>query len=361
MPAFTKATGINVSIDKLPQENLIDKLTVSYAAGNPVYDISMADETWVTGLAPYLAPMDDWIGRDKVDMAQYVPKAAAAGVVNNVRVAMPLDPNVNMLWYRKDLFDAKGVKQPTNFDEIIEAAEKLNDPANNVAGISVAGSKTGGQASALAELLLWNAGGEIVTPDGKFGFDSPAGIKALQTYQRIIKSAPPGVMANGATEELDAFYQGRAAMVFYWASIGPNATDPSKSKGAASVGWAGVPNGMRGVWNMAIPKESKVKDAAWELAKWLSGPEGSLAFTNGGGGHSARYDVLKNPDFQKKFPWAPDLLKALEGCRNRPQLTTWSAIDTAVGDMTTSVLAGQASPEDAIKSATSQVQPYLKS
>jgi len=29
--------------------------------------------------------------------------------------------------------------------------------------------------------------------------------------------------------------------------------------------------------------------------------------------------------------------------------------------MTTSVLAGQSSPEDAIKSATGQVQPYLKS
>jgi multiple sugar transport system substrate-binding protein len=150
-------------------------------------------------------------------------------------------------------------------------------------------------------------------------------------------------------------------MVFYWASIGPNATDPSKSKGAASMGWAGVPNGMRGVWNMAIPKESKVKDAAWELAKWLSGPEGSLAFTNGGGGHSPRYDVLKNPDFQKKYPWAPDLLKALEGCRNRPQISTWTALDNAIVDMTTSVLSGQSSPEDAIKSATGQVQPYLKS
>ena len=56
--------------------------------------------------------------------------------------------------------------------------------------------------------------GEIITPDKKFGFDGPAGIKALQTYQRIIKSAPPGVLAYGATEQINAFYTGKAAMVF---------------------------------------------------------------------------------------------------------------------------------------------------
>ena len=33
MPKFTEKTGIKVTIDKLPNANLVDKLTVSYAAG----------------------------------------------------------------------------------------------------------------------------------------------------------------------------------------------------------------------------------------------------------------------------------------------------------------------------------------
>jgi multiple sugar transport system substrate-binding protein len=357
-PDFEKATGIKVQIDKLPNPNLADKLAVSLASGSPDYDVAMMDETWIAGLAPYLANAGDLVERDKVDLQQYVPNGAAAGVYNNVRVAMPLDPNVMMLWFRKDLFAARGVAVPTSFDEVIAAAEKLNDPANGVAGISVSGGQDG-QVSALVEFLLWNAGGEIITPDKKFGFDSPAGVKALQTYQRIIKSAPPGVLAYGYAEQIDAFYTGKAAMVFYWASIGPNATDPEKSKVASNVGWTAVPNGQRGVWNLGISKDSSKKDAAWEWVKWITGPSGSAEFTKFGGGHSPRFDVINSPEFQQRYPWAPDFLKALNGSRFRPQTPSWNAIDTVIMNMTTSVLSGQKQPEEAIKTANEQVAPYL--
>ncbi|MCC6177509.1 MAG: extracellular solute-binding protein [Chloroflexi bacterium] len=360
MPDFEKQSGIKVAIDKLPANNLVDKLTVSYAAGNPDYDLSMMDEPWVPGLAAYLTNVDEYVTRDKLDLKQFHPNALSAGVFNNERVAMPLDPNVMMLWFRKDLLEAKGVKTPTTFAEIIDAAEKLNDPANDIAGISVTGKKDA-QVSTTAIVLLWNNGQEVITSDGKFGFDSPAGVTALETYQRILKSAPPGVLGYGPTEQLDAFYNGKAAMVFYWASIGPNATDPQKSKAADKVGWAGVPNGMRGVWTLGIPKDSKNKDAAWEVIKWMTSPEGSLLFTNYGAGHSPRYDVLNNADFQKKYPWAPDLIKALDAAKARPQTPNWTAIETAITDMGTAVLSGQKSPKDAIKDATNQVAPYLKS
>ena len=359
LPAFTDKTGIKVSLDKLPSANLVDKLTVSYAAGNPDYDLSMMDEPWVPGLSPYLVNLDEYVKKDNVDLKQYVPNALAAGVYKDQRVALPLDPNVMMLWFRKNLLEAKSIKAPANFNEIIDAAEKLNDPAHEVAGISVAGKKNG-QVSTLAILLLWNEGQDVITPDGKFGFDSPAGQKALETYQRVIKSAPPGVLGYADTEELDAFYTGKAAMVFYWASIGPNVTDASKTKDSDKMGWTGVPNGMRGVWTLGIPQGSKNKDAAWELIKWITGPEGSLMFTQNGGGHSPRFDVLQNADFQKKYPWAPDLMKALEVSKARPQIPTWTTIENSIIDMTTAVLSGQQSPQDAIKSTTQQVQPYLK-
>jgi multiple sugar transport system substrate-binding protein len=357
-PDFEKATGIKVQIDKLPNPNLADKLAVSFASGSPDYDVAMMDETWIAGLAPYLANVDTLVTRDSIDLKQYVPNGLSAGVYNSTRVAMPLDPNVMMLWYRKDLFAAKNVAAPATFDDVIAAAEKLNDPANGVAGISVSGGQDG-QVSALVEFLLWNAGGEIITPEKKFGFDGPAGIQALQTYQRIIKSAPPGVLAYGYAEQINAFYTGKAAMVFYWASIGPDATNPDKSQVAKNVGWAAVPNAQRGVWNLGISKDSTNKDAAWEWVKWITGPTGSAEFTQFGGGHSPRFDVINSPDFQQRYPWAQDFQKALSGSRFRPQLPSWNAVDTVIMNMTTSVLSGQKQPEDAIKAADQQVASYL--
>jgi len=357
-PDFEKATGIKVLIDKLPNPNLADKLTVSFASRSPDYDVAMMDETWIAGLAPYLTSVEPLVTRDNLDLKQYVPNGLSAGVYNGTRVAMPLDPNVMMLWYRKDLFAAKGVVAPATFDDVIGAAEKLNDPANGVAGISVSGGQDG-QVSALAEFLLWNAGGEILTPDKKFGFNGPAGIKALQTYQRIIKSAPPGVLAYGYAEQINAFYTGKAAMVFYWASIGPDATNPEKSQVAKDVGWASVPNAQRGVWTLGISKDSTRKDAAWEWVKWITGPVGSAEFTQNGGGHSPRFDVLNSAEFAQRYPWAQDYQKALGGARSRPQVSSWNAIDTVIMNMTTSVLSGQKQPEDAIRAADQQVAPYL--
>src|SRR5436309_2058023 len=80
VPDFEKQTGIKVQLDKLPSPNLNDKMAVSFASGNPDYDVGMIDEPWVAGLSPYLLPMDELITRDKVDLKLYVPQAAASGV-----------------------------------------------------------------------------------------------------------------------------------------------------------------------------------------------------------------------------------------------------------------------------------------
>ncbi|MGI6285137.1 extracellular solute-binding protein [Neomoorella humiferrea] len=356
---FQKKSGIKVKIDKLPYLNLMDKLTVSFASGNPDYDVAMIDEPWIAGLAPYLLPLNELFEKDKLDLNQYLPTALNAGKINGKYMVMPLDPNVMMVWYRKDLFEAKGLKQPQNLNDLLEAAKKLHDPQGGVAGLSIVGKKDV-QLSTYAILFLWNEGGEVITQDGKFGFDSAAGVKALETYKNVIKYAPSGVLGYAVAETLDAFYNGKAAMVFYWASIGPNATNPEKSKVADKVGWLAIPNAMRGVWTLGIAKESKDKEAAWELIKWLTGPEGSLLYTQYGGGHSPRYDVLRNPDFKKKYPWAEELIKALEQSKARPQTPQWNAIATCIIDMVSSAISGQKSPEAAIKEAAAQVQPYLK-
>lgn len=360
LPEFEQATGIKVQLDKLPLENLVDKLTVSFAGGSSDYDVAMIDEPWVAGLSQYLQPIEDLAKRDNVDTGTYVAKAMGAGTYKDVKLALPLDPNVQMVWYRKDLFDAKGVKPPTNLDELIAAAEKLHDPANDVSGISIAAKKEA-QTMVAAITLLWKEGGEVITPDGTWGFDTPAGLKAFETYQRILKVAPQGSLAYGGAEQLDAFYQGKVATILYWASAGPNAIDPAKSKVADKVGWTSIPNAMSGVWVLGIPKSSKNQEAAWEYVKWQTGPAGSLPFTNFGGGHSASVDTLKAADFVKKYPWAPDLQKALESSKARPQTPHWTAIQTAIVDMSTAILSGQQKPEQAIKAAGEQLATYLKS
>ena len=52
---------------------------------------------------------------------------------------------------------------------------------------------------------------------GAVGFDTPAGLKAFETYQRILKVAPQGSLAYGGPEQLDAFYQGKVGTAEFFA------------------------------------------------------------------------------------------------------------------------------------------------
>ena len=57
----------------------------------------------------------------------------------------------------------------------------------------------------------------------------------------------------------------------------------------------------------------------------------------------------------------PDFQKALEGSKARPKTPHWTAIQTAIVDMSTAILSGQQTAPAATKAAADQLAPYLKS
>ena len=79
---------------------------------------------------------------------------------------------------------------------------------------------------------------------------------------RLTRPASQSSLAYGSAEQLDAFYQGNVVTILYWASAGPNAIDPAKSKVADKLGWTSIPNARSGVWVVGIPNSSKNIDAA---------------------------------------------------------------------------------------------------
>ena len=54
---------------------------------------------------------------------------------------MPKFVDYWILYYNKELFEQKGVAYPKTMDEIVTAAEKLNDPAKGIAGFVSRGLK----------------------------------------------------------------------------------------------------------------------------------------------------------------------------------------------------------------------------
>src|SRR5436305_232304 len=55
--------------------------------------------------------------------------------------SLPLNLDPWVVYYNKELFDAKGIAYPKDFAAMIDAAAKLNDPAKGISGFVARGLK----------------------------------------------------------------------------------------------------------------------------------------------------------------------------------------------------------------------------
>ena len=98
-------------------------------------------------------------------------------------------PVVRALHWRKDVFQEAGLdpeRPPKTWDELLDFARRLSDPAENRFGFSL----SGGPQSAWDFLpFLWGAGGEVMTQDKngvwRASFGSREGAVALEFYLRL--------------------------------------------------------------------------------------------------------------------------------------------------------------------------------
>src|SRR5262245_9205491 len=134
LPEFEEKTGIKVVVDAAPFGDLYKKQLLSLSTGGR-YDVLFMDEPWIPPLSEFLLPLNERI--KTLDVADFVPTTVASGAFQGTQYAVPVDPNVQLLVYRKDLFEQKGLKPPATWDELLADAKALHDPARQQYGIAI--------------------------------------------------------------------------------------------------------------------------------------------------------------------------------------------------------------------------------
>ncbi len=136
LPEFEKLTGIKVVIEDYPEDPFRQKLAVEMSAKSKGVDVfstgtmregrQFFTSGWYADLTPLVndptATSAEW---DRNDFIDAVWKAHQ---FDGKQVAVPVQSNVQILFYRKDLFDAAGLKPPKTLDELEAAAKKLHNP-----------------------------------------------------------------------------------------------------------------------------------------------------------------------------------------------------------------------------------------
>lgn len=131
--------------------------------------------------------LDPWIeGSDSFNRSDYYPGTIDFYVREGKTWAIPAGANIQVMYYNRDLFDARGASYPQigwTWDDFLVAATATSDPEAGVFGY---GSATH-SLSALA--FIYQHGGRLlddVENPTRATFDDPLTIEALEWYARLI-------------------------------------------------------------------------------------------------------------------------------------------------------------------------------
>src|ERR1700681_4909020 len=277
---FTRETGIRVSILPSPdsaRQRLVlwRELLGTEASGPDVYGI---DVIWPGMLAEYFVDLKPYFAKE---VSLQFPAMAAADNVDNKLVAMAYRADIGLLYYRTDLLQRYGYREPPRtWDELEGMAARVQ------AGERAKGKKEfwgfvwqGAVAEALTcNALEWQAsdgGGRIIEEDKTISVNNPHAIRAWQRAARWVGSiSPPGVVGYKEWDALNAWVAGEAAFMRNW----PIAYVDSQAAGSSirnKFDVAPVPGGKAGRVGtlggigLAVSRFSVHPREALELVRYL--------------------------------------------------------------------------------------------
>jgi len=365
--------NVKVKMELIPNDQYETKLRTAIAGGNPP-DIMAIDGPTLASYANQdaLLPLDDYMNKDgnKDDISKPVIESLT---FNGKIYAAPNNDASLAMFYNKKMFEAKGITPPSQnpdeawtWEQVLEAARQLNDPANGVYGWNPnPWGFAGHEGVPFADMtFLWQAGAEILSPDqstAKGYLDSPEAKKALTFFQSLYNAE------KVAPKELpqDAFANGKVAISIDgpWAFGNLEANFPNFKLGVdydVAPLWKDAkqvtPNGS---WNMAVSSKSEHPDEAWAFVNWVTGVEGSKAWYQDTKNLPARQSTAEAFEELQQYPMNIFVQQSAKYAHPRPVTAAYPAVSEAVRLLFEDVGLGNVSVDDALAKAVKKIDDGL--
>jgi multiple sugar transport system substrate-binding protein len=369
LPEFTAATGIEVSLEVVPESDITAKMLLEFSSGSGRYDVVQNNIIFIPGFvsAGYLEPLDDLGAKhaDYLDRADFVPGYLNTNLLDAKLYGLPVYGESTFLMYRKDLFEEYGIAVPKTFDEVEAAAKTIEEKSNGeITGITMRGAQ-GIQSVYVWAGWLWGFGGQFIDADGKSALATPEAAASLEAFARTLKESGPVGVANFGWEENRLLFQnGKAGMTLDATVNGAFNEDPAISSVVGKVGYAPVPvqtdNAKGGSSSLAVHSlylsaASQNKDAAWLFMSWATAKEQqikSLAIAPNSGVTSLA--ALASDEFSSRYGAFKDgMIESINKGNPQylPTVTAASEIINNAGIAVSKVLAGTATAADALAEA----------
>ena len=334
-----------------------------------IYMIDIVNPAQYFG-AGWLEPLDAHIGKPAEVLAPYLPVYATSNVVDGKLAAMPAFADAMFMYYRKDLLEKHGVKEPATWDDLAAAAQKIQKAEGNpnLQGLSIQGAPIEG---AVCTFLLpyWSQGKEFNDASGKITLDKGAAAKGLNQWLSMVDG---GVIKKNVAEvktpdTVNEFKAGQVVFAINWGFAWDrfHADGDSQVKGKVGVmplpAMAGGKSATCvGGWQWAVSAFSKNKAEAAKLVKFMSSPEASKFLAQEGSLLSTYAKVYTDADVVKAVPWFADAAKVVIAGKSRPISRDYGQVSDVIRTSTSAVLARTKKPEEGVAEIESRLARVMR-
>ena len=324
---------------------------------------------WCYSLAyrDVLMALDSFIEADEDFDLSYYPESLLVPLrYEDQLYALPQEVSPYVIYYNKDMFEAAGLEMPTDdwtIDEFYEAAKALTDPEKNVYGYRYA--------SGADPFLGWlsRAGVDFDTSGTEVqGLDTQEALNALEFLYNLvvvdqISPNPAALTAMGTNA--DAMFRNQSVAM---ESMGLWML-PQYKADPLSFEWDVVRMPMdqnqrtkAGILNWGISADTKNPDAAWDLLKFLVGPESmeivaesnmALPATTDEAANQIVLDTHFPENVQAFVDSVPDVDMADQVSIYRTE------INTQIQELTDKMLIGESTPEETQQALIKEINAIL--
>ncbi len=323
---------------------------VEYASKGLLYDLTPLVEKYRTAYDLNDIPQDLW----------------RASSYQGKIYGFPLIQNMQIMFYRTDVFSQLGLKPPQTYAELLKVSKTIAD-AKLVSYPYAAVWKQGNDLAAAFSNYLQSIGGEWFA-DTTPTFNGPKGVEAVTLMQQMMPYMSPQALTMNTDDVMTAFQKGEVAMVNLWITRAARINDPSQSTVVGRVGYApapalvagGVPGGTWARDMYVLPKNlSHDPDLVFRLVLEATTAErqtagATLALVS-------RTSAATSPQALKVNQFTDAVQQALkQGALGFPVQPAIGIAHTAVGTTLPDALTGKTPIADALNAAAEQTSQRMR-
>ncbi|HNY93352.1 MAG TPA: sugar ABC transporter substrate-binding protein [Flexilinea sp.] len=376
---YIKDTGNQVTLNRIPFNGMLEKSRNAVQASESEFDILTLNEQWymqfyADGLVTPIKEIDPNFELDpqiiEYEWATRWDNKLKYSTKDGEIYGLPINGNIMLFFYRKDLFDANGLATPQTWDDVLAAAQKLNKPSK-FAGYVVRANPPNWEFQA----FLASYGTSIIKLDEQTGewevtINSPQALEALKMWLKLGVEYGPANYADNGQAEMDALMASdKAAQMVLTCAVATDFDNPEKSIVQGKVAAVPVPGAtagsnatMSGIWVMSIPHNlpKERKEAALAFLKWAMTKDAQLYYAQAGA-IPVRQDVYEEMSQDPKVGW---WMKAMADStpfiHAQPRLVETPQIIEVIDRRLKQALISETTPEETLSEAAKEIFKILK-